>query len=225
MAARWASPSSVTRPRARSTAACAAPWPACRSPKTSGSTSRTRASTPSRAELPPVLTPLPIDAVLAEIGSALDQGRPLVLEAPPGAGKTTRVPWAIHERFPRGEVIVAEPRRLAARLTAARVASERGERLGESVGYSVRFEEVSGPKTRIRYVTEGVLLRRLLAEPELPGVEQIVLDEFHERSLLSDLLLVLLSRLRQRRPELGLTVMSATLDAEPVATLLAAQRV
>jgi ATP-dependent helicase HrpB len=147
------------------------------------------------------------------------------LEAPPGAGKTTRVPWAIHEQFRQGEVIVAEPRRLAARLTAARVASERGERLGDTVGYSVRFEDVSGPKTRIRYVTEGVLLRRLLAEPELPGVSQVVLDEFHERSLLTDLLLVLLTRLRERRPELGLTVMSATLDAEPVAQLLGAERV
>jgi ATP-dependent helicase HrpB len=172
-----------------------------------------------------VLTPLPIDAVLAEIRGALEQGRPLVLEAPPGAGKTTRVPWAIHEAFPQGEVLVAEPRRLAARLTAARVASERGERLGDSVGYSVRFEEVSGPKTRIRYVTEGVLLRRLLSQPELPGVAQVVLDEFHERSLLSDLLLVLLERLRRRRPELGLTIMSATLDAEPVAALLGATRV
>jgi len=172
-----------------------------------------------------VLTPLPIDGVLPELRSALASGAPLVLEAPPGAGKTTRVPWAIHEAFPEGEVIVAEPRRLAARLTAARVASERGERLGDTVGYSVRFEDVSGPKTRIRYVTEGVLLRRLLAQPELPGVGQVVLDEFHERSLLTDLLLVLLERLRERRPELGLTVMSATLDAEPVATLLGARRV
>jgi ATP-dependent helicase HrpB len=171
------------------------------------------------------LTELPIDAVLPEIRAALGRGAPLVLEAPPGAGKTTRVPWAIHESFPNGEVIVAEPRRLAARLTAARVASERGQRLGDTVGYSVRFEEVAGPKTRIRYVTEGVLLRRLLAEPDLPGVAQIVLDEFHERSLLTDLLLVLLQRLRRHRPELGLTVMSATLDAEPVAQLLGAERV
>lgn len=171
-----------------------------------------------------MLTPLPIDALLPDIQSALQSGAPLVLEAPPGAGKTTRVPWAIHEAFPAGEVIVAEPRRLAARLTATRVASERGERLGDTVGYSVRFEEVSGPKTRIRYVTEGVLLRRLLAQPELPGVAQVVLDEFHERSLLTDLLLVLLQRLRLRRPTLGLTVMSATLDAEPVAELLGARR-
>jgi ATP-dependent helicase HrpB len=172
-----------------------------------------------------VPTPLPIDALLPEIRGALQAGTPLVLEAPPGAGKTTRVPWAIHEAFPAGEVIVAEPRRLAARLSAARVASERGQRLGDTVGYSVRFEEVCGPKTRIRYVTEGVLLRRLLANPDLPGVTQVVLDEFHERSLLSDLLLVLLQRLRTRRPELGLTVMSATLDAEPVAELLGARRV
>lgn len=172
-----------------------------------------------------MLTPLPIDEALPEIRAALGSGAPLVLEAPPGAGKTTRVPWAIHEAFPNGEVIVTEPRRLAARLTAARVASERGQRLGDTVGYSVRFEEVAGPKTRIRYVTEGVLLRRLLSEPELLGVAQVVLDEFHERSLLTDLLLVLLQRLRRRRPELGLTVMSATLDAEPVANLLGARRV
>lgn len=172
-----------------------------------------------------MLTPLPIDQVLPEILAALRSRAPLVLEAPPGAGKTTRVPWTIHEAFPDGEVIVAEPRRLAARLTAARVASERGQKLGDSVGYSVRFEEVSSPRTRVRYVTEGVLLRRLLAEPELRGVTQVVLDEFHERSLLTDLLLVLLQRLRRRRPELGLTVMSATLDAEPVAELLGAQRV
>jgi ATP-dependent helicase HrpB len=172
-----------------------------------------------------LLTPLPIDEVLPEVRSVLVSAAALVLEAPPGAGKTTRVPWAIHETFPDGEVIVAEPRRLAARLTAARVASERGQRLGDTVGYSVRFEEVAGPRTRIRYVTEGVLLRRLLAQPELPGVAQVVLDEFHERSLLTDLLLVLLQRLRARRPDLGLTVMSATLDAEPVARLLGARRV
>ena len=172
-----------------------------------------------------MLTPLPIDAVLPEICEVLASRAPLVLEAPPGAGKTTRVPWAIHEAFPDGEVIVAEPRRLAARLTATRVASERGQKLGDTVGYIVRFEEVCGPKTRIFYVTEGVLLRRLLAEPELPGVAQVVLDEFHERSLLTDLLLVLLQRLRKRRPDLGLTVMSATLDAEPVAELLGARRI
>ena len=98
-----------------------------------------------------MLTPLPIDIVLPELRGVLERQRALVLEAPPGAGKTTRVPWAIHEAFPNGEVIVAEPRRLAARLTATRVANERGLRLGDTVGYSVRFEEVSGPKTRIRY--------------------------------------------------------------------------
>jgi ATP-dependent helicase HrpB len=172
-----------------------------------------------------VLRALPIDDVLPEILAVLQSARPLVLEAPPGAGKTTRVPWAIHEAFPAGEVIVAEPRRLAARLTAARVASERGQRLGDDVGYSVRFDEKAGPRTRVRYVTEGILLRRLLTDPGLRGVAQVVLDEFHERSLLSDVLLVLLQRLRGRRPELGLTVMSATLDAEPVATLLQAERI
>src|SRR5688572_18318541 len=98
------------------------------------------------------------------------------------------------------EVLVTEPRRLAARMAAGRVASERGEKLGERVGYSVRFEEVSGPKTRLKYVTEGVLLRRLLADPELSGVGAVVLDEFHERHLSTDLLLSLLSALRVRRP-------------------------
>ena len=155
----------------------------------------------------------------------------LVLEAPPGAGKTTRVPWALHEArlesspADEREIVVAEPRRLAARLAARRVASERGVKLGEAVGYSVRFEEVAGPRTRVRYVTEGVLVRRLLSEPELPGVRAVVLDEFHERHLETDLLLALLTRLRRGpRPDLELVVMSATLDAEPVARFLGAPR-
>ena len=165
---------------------------------------------------------LPIDPVLGEITERLQQARQLVLEAPPGAGKTTRVPWALLEvdGFSAGEVIVTEPRRLAARMAARRVAGERGERLGERVGYSVRFEQVSGPKTRLKYVTEGVLVRQLLENPTLQGVSAVVLDEFHERHLSTDLLLALLASLRERRPELGLVVMSATLDAEPIARYL-----
>ena len=155
--------------------------------------------------------------------------RALVLEAPPGAGKTTRVPWALHAGRPEGggegEILVAEPRRLAARLAARRVASERSVKLGDTVGYSVRFEDVAGPQTRVRYVTEGVLLRRLLADPELSRVQGVVLDEFHERHLETDLLLALLTRLRRgKRPDLELVVMSATLDAEPVARFLDAPR-
>ena len=122
-----------------------------------------------------------------------------------------------------GEVVVLEPRRLAARLAARRVAEELGERPGETVGCQVRFEEVAGPRTRIRYVTEGLLTRRLLAEPALPGVGAVVLDEFHERHLQGDLALALLRRLqRTARPDLQLVVMSATLDAAPVARYLGA---
>lgn len=120
-----------------------------------------------------------------------------------------------------GEVWVLEPRRLAARLAARRVAEELGERLGVTVGYQVRFEEVAGPRTRLRFLTEGVLTRKLLSDPRLAAVGIVVLDEFHERHLDGDLALALLLELqRTRRPELKLVVMSATLDAAPIATHL-----
>ncbi len=106
-------------------------------------------------------------------------------------------------------------------MAARRVADEHGELLGERVGYSVRFEEVASARTRIRYATEGIVLRRLVADPELRGVSAVILDEFHERHLATDLLLVLLARLSaSTRPDLKLVVMSATLDAEPVARYL-----
>ena len=170
------------------------------------------------------MQPLPIDPLLPEVVAALRAGGALVIEAPPGAGKTTRVPAAIHDAglAGGGEVVVLEPRRLAARLAARRVAEERGERPGETVGWQVRFEEVAGPRTRIRYVTEGLLTRRLLSAPDLPGVGAVVLDEFHERHLQGDLALALLSRLQRRRPDLKLVAMSATLDAGPVARFLGA---
>lgn len=164
---------------------------------------------------------LPIDAVLPDLEQALSGARAVVLEAPPGAGKTTRVPWAVQSWLGASEVVVAEPRRLAARMAARRVADERGEVLGERVGYSVRFEEVSSARTRVRYATEGIVLRRLLSDSKLRGVGAVILDEFHERHLATDLLLVLLDRLiRGERPDLKLIVMSATLDAEPVARFL-----
>lgn len=168
------------------------------------------------------MRPLPIDPLLAEITAAVRERGQLVLEAPPGAGKTTRVPFALMDALgPAGQILVTEPRRLAARLAAKRVADERGLRLGDAVGYSVRFEEVGGPNTRLSYVTEGVLVRRLLGDPQLCGVSAVVLDEVHERHLDTDLLLALLSRLRrERRPDLSLIVMSATLDAEPFARFL-----
>lgn len=172
------------------------------------------------------MDPLPIDPLLPEIVAALRTARAVVIEAPPGAGKTTRVPRVLHEAglAGGGEVVVLEPRRLAARLAARRVAQELGERPGETVGWQVRFEEVAGPRTRIRYVTEGLLTRRLLGAPALPGVGAVVLDEFHERHLQGDLALALLRRLQcTDRPDLKVVAMSATLDAAPVARYLGAR--
>jgi len=163
---------------------------------------------------------LPVDPLLPEISRILTRQNNLVVEAPPGAGKTTRVPPALLGVV-SGDVLVLEPRRLAARLAARRVAAELGERPGETVGYHVRFEEVAGPRTRLRYLTEGVLTRRLLSDPELRGVGAVVLDEFHERHLDGDLALALLRRLqRTARPDLRLLVMSATMEAGPVARFL-----
>jgi ATP-dependent helicase HrpB len=160
-----------------------------------------------------------VDAILPEILGSLRRTPNLVIEAPPGAGKTTRVPPAILGLV-SGEVIVLEPRRIAARMAARRVAWELGEEVGESVGYQVRFEEKIGPRTRLRFVTEGILTRRLLTDPTLKGVDAVVLDEFHERHLDSDLALALLKRLRHTRPEIRIIVMSATLDAAPIARYL-----
>jgi ATP-dependent helicase HrpB len=160
----------------------------------------------------------PIDPLIPAILSALRTSRNVVIEAAPGAGKTTRVPPALLEF---GPVLVLEPRRIAARLAARRVAAEMGEKPGETVGYQVRFEEVSSARTRLRFLTEGVLVRRMLADPELRGTAVVVLDEFHERHLESDLALALLRRLqRTSRPDLRLAVMSATLDSAPVARFL-----
>lgn len=172
------------------------------------------------------MRPLPIDPLLPELTAVLRRSRALVLEAEPGAGKTTRVPVALlRDGTLPGLIVVAEPRRLPARLAASFVAKELGEQVGRTVGYSVRFEHVSSKDTRILYVTEGVLLRRILEQPELPGVGAVVLDEFHERHLTTDVLLALVDRLqRTSRPDLRLVVMSATLDAAPLAKHLDAPR-
>jgi ATP-dependent helicase HrpB len=166
---------------------------------------------------------LPIDDVLPDVIEALRKGRSLVVEAPPGAGKTTRVPRALLEAGVAGdgEIWVLEPRRLPARLAAERVARELGQRAGETVGYTVRFEDVSSPRTRLRFVTEGLLTRRLLDDPQLRGVGAVVLDEFHERHVATDLALALLARLQRTvRPELRLCAMSATLEAGPLRAFL-----
>ena len=166
---------------------------------------------------------LPVDQVLPEVMAALRSRSVAVLEAPPGSGKTTRVPIAIllEGLAGDGDVIVVQPRRLAARMAARRVADELGQEPGGLVGWKVRWEQVGGPSTRLWYVTEGVLVRRLLADPELRGVGAVVLDEFHERSLDADLALALVRRLRGGpRPDLKLVVMSATLDSKGLAATL-----
>jgi len=172
----------------------------------------------------PGLTPLPIDGAVPAIVRAVETDGAVVVEAPPGAGKTTRVPSALLDvrLAGTGEIWVLEPRRLPARLAALRVAAERGERVGETVGYSVRFDEAAGPRTRLRFMTEGLFVRRLLADPELRGVSAVVLDELHERHVATDLALAWLRRLREGpRPELAVVAMSATLEAEPVRAFLA----
>jgi ATP-dependent helicase HrpB len=168
-----------------------------------------------------MLSPLPIDPLLPSVVEAVKRQGTLVLQAAPGAGKTTRVPRALLDAGSfDGELWVLEPRRLAARLAAARVAEELGEPIGRRIGYQIRFDEVASAATRVRFVTEGILTRRLLSDPELRGVGAVVLDEFHERHLPTDLGLALLRGLRERRPGLRLLVMSATFDPEPVARFL-----
>ena len=163
---------------------------------------------------------LPVDDILPGIVASLRGFPNLVIEAPPGAGKTTRVPPRLLNLTEKS-IVVLEPRRIAARLAARRVAAELGEKPGETIGYQVRFEDVSGPRTRIRYVTEGVLTRKLLSDPGLRDVGVVVLDEFHERHLDGDLALMLLRRLQaSTRPDLKLIVMSATLDSGPVSKFL-----
>ncbi|MCU0605005.1 MAG: ATP-dependent helicase HrpB [Desulfobacterales bacterium] len=169
------------------------------------------------------MTPLPIDAVLDELKTALNQGSAAVLQAPPGAGKTTRVPPALlSEPWLEGRrIVMLEPRRLAARAAALRMADQMSEPVGRTVGYRVRMDTRVGPETRIEVVTEGVLTRMLQGDPGLSGVGLVIFDEFHERHLESDLGLALCLDLQGiLNPDLRLLVMSATLDPAPVAGLL-----
>ncbi|QRZ13526.1 ATP-dependent helicase HrpB [Paracoccus methylovorus] len=161
---------------------------------------------------------LPIDAVLPQLTQALAAHGRAVLMAPPGAGKTTRVPLALLPVI-QGRILMLEPRRLAARAAAERMAETLGEVLGQTVGYRIRGEAVAG--ARIEVVTEGILTRMIQSDPALEGIGCVIFDEFHERSLNADLGLALTWEARQAlRPDLALVVMSATLDAEPVAALL-----
>lgn len=166
---------------------------------------------------------LPIDAVLDEIGAALARAGSAVLVAEPGAGKTTRVPLALLDapRLAGRRIVVLEPRRIAARAAARRMAASLGEEVGATVGYSVRGESRVSRDTRIEVVTDGLFLRRLQREPDLPGTGLVVFDEFHERGLETDLSLALALDARAALcPDLHVLVMSATLDAAAVATLL-----
>jgi ATP-dependent helicase HrpB len=165
---------------------------------------------------------LPIDELLAPILQILAVERRLVLQAPPGTGKSTRLPPALLKSVQSDtQILVAEPRRIAARLLANRVALELGQRVGGLVGYRVRFEDVSGLDTRLLYLTSGVLLRRILADPLLSKVSCVVIDEFHERHLDTDLALALALRAQQTvRPDLIIAVMSATLQGEAIRTMM-----
>ena len=168
---------------------------------------------------------LPIDEVLPALRQALRERHEAVLEAPPGAGKTTRVPLALlNEPWLAGQrIVMLEPRRLAARAAAERLASELGEKVGETVGYRIRLDSKVGPTTRIEVVTEGILTRRLQEDPALEGVGLLIFDEFHERSLDADLALALSLNgrelFRDEQP-LKILLMSATLEGERLASLL-----
>jgi ATP-dependent RNA helicase HrpB len=166
--------------------------------------------------------PLPIDAVLPALLQAQESGAAAVLVAPTGAGKTTRVPPALlASRGIAGRIVMLEPRRVAARAAARRMAEERGWTLGSEVGYQVRFDRRFTHATRILVVTEGILVRMLQDDPFLEGVGAVIFDEFHERSIHTDLALAMARRVQaDARPDLKLLVMSATLDPAPVAAYL-----
>jgi ATP-dependent helicase HrpB len=166
---------------------------------------------------------LPIEEKLAEIRESLARGPRLVLAAPPGAGKTTRLPLALlGESWLAGKrLLILEPRRIAARLAASRMAATLGESVGETVGLSTRIERKVSARTRIEVITDGLAARRLIADPELAGVGAILFDEFHERSLALDLALALaLEAQSALRPDLRLVIMSATLDTARLAARL-----
>ena len=160
---------------------------------------------------------LPIYEIERDIIARLKTDRRLILSAPTGSGKSTQVPQMLlqHGLLAGGQVVILQPRRLAARLLASRVAQELGVKPGEEVGYQIRFENCTSPKTRIRFVTEGVLLRQMIDDPDLRGISVLIFDEFHERHLYGDITLArALDLQEQHRPQLNLVVMSATLDAE-----------
>lgn len=160
---------------------------------------------------------LPIYDLEATLVARLREQRRLILSSPTGSGKSTQVPQMLlrHGFLDRGQAVILQPRRLAARLLAARVAQERGVELGGEVGYQIRFDNVAGPQTKIKFVTEGILLRQMIENPALPGIAALIFDEFHERHLYGDITLArALDLQEQSRPDLLILVMSATLDGD-----------
>ncbi|UNK72612.1 ATP-dependent helicase HrpB [Microbacterium sp. H1-D42] len=158
-------------------------------------------------------------AALADVTAALDTSTSVVISAPPGTGKTTLVPPLLASRSP-GRVIVTQPRRVAARAAARRLAQLDGTPLGGRVGFTVRGERKVSPATQVEFVTAGVLLRRMLDDPDLEGIDAVIIDEVHERALETDLLIGLLGEVRELREDLTLIAMSATLDADRIAAVL-----
>lgn len=165
-------------------------------------------------------TPLPVDRVLEDILALVRRERRAVVIAPPGAGKTTRIPPALAEL---GRTILLQPRRVAARTLARRIAAERGWTIGNEIGWQIRFERKFTDRTRLLVATEGILTARLQADPLLSDFSVVVLDEFHERSIHADLALALVKQAADTRDDLAVIVMSATMDAAPVASFLGAQ--
>ncbi len=163
----------------------------------------------------------PIDNILPQIKEAVMKQPAVVLHAPPGAGKTTRVPLALLDVLPEGRIVMLEPRRIAAVSAARWMARSLQEQAGDTVGYTIRFDSKVSPKTRVEVVTEGILTRRIQSDPGLEGVSLVIFDEFHERSIHADLALALCLDVRKAlRPDLKILVMSATLDYGPIASLL-----
>src|SRR5262245_60417614 len=160
---------------------------------------------------------LPVDAHIPEIVACVREHRAVVVTAPPGAGKTTRVPPALADD---GPLILLQPRRVAARAIARRIADERGWAIGREVGWHVRGDKRASAETRVLVATEGILTARLQQDPRLADFRTIVIDEFHERSVHADLGLALAKRAWRSRQDLRLVVMSATIDARRVAAFL-----
>src|SRR5947208_6371131 len=169
-----------------------------------------------------VQTPLPIDEHVNEIVEHVRRARTAVVVAPPGAGKTTRLPPALAEL---GRTVLLQPRRVAARALTRRIAAERGWSVGEEIGWQIRFERRFSARTRLLVATEGILTARLQSDPLLSDFDVIVLDEFHERSLHADLALALTRQAMLARGDLAVVVMSATIAAEDVAAFLGGARV